>query len=156
MPTRTALAVCALLALVGFAPAPFPRAARQAKTDAITLSSFQGRWRVVNMQTSRSNGQHQPYSWNVTHIRVESDRWTFQSAQSEVSSRGIAIDGDRRPAHLHFYASPGNKSSLDGVGIMRWHQGQLQVMYTWGGEASRPKSFDTPPDGPWIITMVRE
>lgn len=156
MPARTALALCALLALVAFAPAPFPRAGRQAKSDAITLSSFQGRWRVVKMQSSRADGQHQPYSWNVTHIRVVQDRWTFMADQSEVSSWGIDVDHAQRPVHLHFYGSPQNKTSLAGVGLMRWHQGQLQVMYTWGGEASRPKSFDPPPSGPWIITMVRD
>jgi uncharacterized protein (TIGR03067 family) len=151
------LALIVLAGSLGFAPAPFPRPASRTKSMEISLAAFQGTWRVANMQTARSNGQHEPYRWEVTHIRIEKDMWTFMTGARPGNSFPIAIDGTKKPAHLNFLArgGKGNKDSITGVAIMRRHGSQIQILYTWGGEASRPKSFDPPPSGPWLLTLER-
>jgi uncharacterized protein (TIGR03067 family) len=154
MKPRIGLALLVLIGLTAFAPAPFPKSGRRGQSDEITLQSFQGRWRVTNMQSSRGNGQHVPYNWNVTHIRVTSNRWEFVSGNAGGSFMTISIDPARKPAHLNFYNGPADKN-VHGVGLIRRHEGKVQVIYTWGNETVRP-TFEPPVERGWIITMVRD
>jgi uncharacterized protein (TIGR03067 family) len=149
------LACVALLSLA-FAPAPFPKQERRGQTDEITLDTFQGSWRVTNMQTSQANGQHVPYSWNVTHIRVAKDRWTFMQRDAEVSGTYISIDHTKRPALVNFYSQADQKGVVSGVGLIRRQGPKVQVLYRWGDEKNRPLTFEPPPEGPWIITLERD
>jgi uncharacterized protein (TIGR03067 family) len=120
----------------------------------MTLAAFQGNWRVTNMQSSRKNGQHTPYAWNVTHIRVAQDRWDFVSNNAGGNFRIISIDPSKKPAHLNFHTGPANKT-LHGVGLIRRRGAEVQVIYTWGNESQRP-TFDPPHEGGWIITLERD
>lgn len=151
--SRTWLALLALLGLTAFAPAPFLRPERRGD-DRITLEGFQGTWRVVNMQTSRSSGKHDPYSWTVTHIRVTKDRWEFMVGPQSSNTFHIGIDPAKRPAHLNFYHQQGGPPT--GVGLIRRHGNRVLILYAWGGEKSRPASFEPPPDGPWLMTLERD
>ena len=136
---------------VGFAPAPLPRADRRGQSAEITLGSFQGRWRVVSVMTSRANGQHVPFKWWVTHVRVEGNRWDLLSNDSPVSSRQFSIDVTKKPAHLNL-----DDGGSKGFGLIRLHDGQVQVLYVWGDEKARAASFDPAPEGHWLITLQRE
>jgi uncharacterized protein (TIGR03067 family) len=148
------LAIVALLS-PAFAPAPLPKPARRGPPSEITLETFQGKWRVVNMETSRANGQHTKYQWTVTHIGVRGNRWEFMTGNNGFSGRYLTIDHTKRPAHLNFYDDEARRGGIVGVGLIRRHQGKVQVIYTWGGENVRP-TFDPPCEGPWIITMQRD
>src|SRR5262249_4926144 len=154
MTRRLGFALLVLFGLTAFAPAPFPKTGRRGQEHEITLQSFQGNWRVTNMQSSRANGQHTPYNWNVTHIRVTKDRWEFVSGNSGGNFLVISIDPAKKPAHLNFYSRPGDKN-IYGVGLIRRHEGKVQVIYTWGGENVRP-TFEPPVERGWIITMVKD
>jgi uncharacterized protein (TIGR03067 family) len=155
MKLRVGLALLVVTALTAFAPAPFPKSGRRGQQPEITLDTFQGRWRVTKMQSSRANGQHTPYNWNVTHIRVTKDRWEFASGNAGGSGGlFISIDPAKRPAHLNFYNRAGDKT-IYGVGQIRRQGSKIQVIYTWGGENVRP-TFDPPVERGWIITMERD
>jgi uncharacterized protein (TIGR03067 family) len=154
MKLRLGLALLVLLGLTAFAPAPFPKSGRRGQSDEITLQSFQGSWRVTNMQSSRGNGQHTPYNWNVTHIRVTNNRWEFVSGNAGGNFLTLSIDPARKPAHLNFYNGPTDKN-VHGVGLIRRHEGKVQVIYTWGNETVRP-TFEPPVERGWIITMVKD
>jgi hypothetical protein len=155
MKRRLGFALLVLLGLTAFAPAPFPKSGRRGQEHEITLQSFQGRWRVTNMQSSRANGQHTPYNWNVTHIKITDNSWEFVSGNAGGGGNGliISIDPSRKPAHLNFYNR--GSDNVYGVGLIRRHEGKLQVIYTWGGENVRP-TFDPPVERGWIITMVKD
>jgi uncharacterized protein (TIGR03067 family) len=153
MTVRLTFAFAVLLGLTAFAPAPLPRADRRGRSE-ITLDTFQGNWRVTNMETSRANGQHTPYQWNVTHILIEKDRWSFVAGNAQVNSLYISVDGSKKPAHLNFYDRQGQKQAISGVGLIRKHGAGVQVLYRWGSEQNRPLTFEGA-DGPWIITMQK-
>ena len=154
MTVRLAFAFAVLLGLTAFAPAPLPRQERRGQSAEITLTTFQGNWRVTNMQTSRANGQHTPYQWNVTHILIEKDRWSFKSSDSTVNSLFISVDSTKKPAQLNFYDRQGPNQPISGVGLIRKHGPGVQVLYRWGNEQNRPLTFEGA-EGPWIITMQK-
>jgi hypothetical protein len=156
MKLRLGFALLVLLGLTAFAPAPFPKSGRRGQGDEITLQTFQGRWRVVNMQSSRGNGQHTPYAWNVTHIKITNKTWEFLSGNDAGGGSGliISVDPGKKPAHLNFY-NRGSENNVYGVGLIRRHEGKVQVIYTWGNESVRP-TFEPPVERGWIITMVKD
>ena len=154
MTVRLAFAFAVLLGLTAFAPAPLPRADRRGQSAEITLTTFQGNWRVTNMQTSRANGQHTPYPWNVTHILIEKDRWSFMAGNSPVSSMYISVDSTKKPAQLNFHDRQGKDQPISGVGLIRKYGAGVQVLYRWGNEQNRPVVFEGA-EGPWIITMQK-
>jgi hypothetical protein len=151
MAVRTAVVLLAVLGLTAFAPAPFPRTQRQGPSPEITLQTFQGRWRITSLVTSCANGQHVPFSWPATHVRISGNRWDFLNNDSLIDSRNLSIDPKKKPAHLNF-----TDDVRKGVGLIRRQGAQVQVMYTWGDEASRANSFEPPPDGHWLITLQRD
>jgi uncharacterized protein (TIGR03067 family) len=154
MRLRLAVALLVLAGPAAFAPAPFPRSQRRERQPEITLDTFQGRWRVKQMQASHGNGQHSNYDWAVTHIRIRDDRWEFSAGDRIGSEMPISIDASKKPAHLNFYRST-DKLHVRGVGLVRRHGSGVQVIYRWGGENDRP-TFEPPTEGGWIITLERD
>jgi hypothetical protein len=148
MKARLGIALLALLGLTAFAPAPLPRRERAHAGD-VTLSSFQGRWRVTKIQLSRADGRHVPIQASYTHVRVARHRWTFTYGNEEGASFDLTFDDSCKPPLLKF------EGNVAGVGLIRRVGGQVQVAYRWGTEENRPVSFERLPDDFWIITLER-
>jgi len=161
-PLRLALVALALSGGVAFAPAPLPRSQRRGPAPEITLQSFQGLWRATGMVRTFGNGEVGPQGYSWTHARVVNDRWTFMSRKpallnlpgSEGNPLFITIDHTRKPALMNFYDTA-DKRNVSGVGLLRKHNGKVQLMYRWGGEKDRPLTFETAPAGLWIVTLEK-
>jgi uncharacterized protein (TIGR03067 family) len=154
MTTRLGLALLLLIGPLAFAPAPLPRRDRGGQGGAITLASFQGRWRLVKRVTTRADGQHVPTSSPVTHVVITGDRWQFMANDSQVNAFYLSIDPSRTPAHLNFYDQKGGKQ-LSGVALIRRHGPGVQVLYNWGDESKRPRNFDPPTEGCWLAYLEK-
>jgi hypothetical protein len=149
MKIRLGLALLLLFGPAAFAPAPFPRPER-ARAGDVTLSSFQGRWRVTKIERSRADGRHEPLRLTYTHVRIVRHRWTFlYGDQGEGASFDLTFDDTCKPPLLRF------DGNVNGVGLIRRVGGQVQVAYRWGTEENRPVSFERLPDDFWIITLER-
>jgi uncharacterized protein (TIGR03067 family) len=148
------LGLLLVLCSLAFAPAPLPRTPRRPASDEITLASFQGSWRATKMVRTLGDGQTTPQAYGWTHARIVGDRWTFMVGSQEGSTLRISIDNTRKPAFMNFHYPP-DRRQVYGVALIRRHQGKVEVMYRWGGEAGRPTSFDRPPNGLWIVTLEK-
>jgi uncharacterized protein (TIGR03067 family) len=159
MKARSIAALLALAGLTGFAPAPLPRQTRHGDPNLISVATFQGKWRVAGMVSTRRDGKHQPYTWQVTHVRVEGKTWTFLDKQGATSaSYTITIDNARKPAaYLDFWnGDPQPGGSPPGCGIIRKRGGLVEIIYVFGaGGKTRPASFDQPPDSQYLLTLER-
>jgi uncharacterized protein (TIGR03067 family) len=153
---RLAFSLLVLLAATAFAPAPFPRPQRGPKVDEITIQTFQGTWRVASMKRSRRDGNHTPHNWNITHIRVEKDSWTFLENGQRNASYTLTITNNQKPAALDFYHSADNrKEPAPGQGIIRRKGDVVEIVYLFGNP-KRATSFEQPPDNQWLLTLQKE
>lgn len=151
---RMALALVAALTLTAFAPAPF--LPKKGPTAEITLESFQGKWRRVRTDVVAGDGSlKEDPPGSVTHVRIRGNLWTFLPDDYAGANLKIAIDASKKPVQLTLYElkKPGTPY---GVGLIRRQGRTVQVLYTWGGEASRPKSWEKLPVGYWLSTFVPE
>jgi uncharacterized protein (TIGR03067 family) len=147
-----AVAVFAVaLCLTAFAPAPLPRRER----DRPGASQFFGEWRITGSYSIRG-GRHVLLGRSrVTHVRISEGQWTFLPDDYAGARLGLAIDHGKEPAQLTFYAAGDPKRKVHGVGLIRRQGGELQVLYTWGGEDKRPRTFEPAPDGYYFRTLER-
>jgi uncharacterized protein (TIGR03067 family) len=138
----------AALLSVGFAPAPFPRPQRD--RTVIDLARFQGMWKVVGHHHWSNEGQKQPSPWNITHIRVEKDRWTLLTTGREVVSYRIELHHKNKPCHIDWRGKRGEALWL---GLIRRDGDSVEVIYLTASQ--RPGGFDTAPPGSYLITLQR-
>jgi uncharacterized protein (TIGR03067 family) len=150
---RVTVALVVMLALTAFAPAPFLE--KKGHGGPISLKAFQGKWRRAKVQELSAGVLRDINLGTVTHVRITGDRWTFLPDNYPGANLKIAIDATKSPAQVTFYqlAGPG---TVYGVGLIRRQGGSVQVLYTWGGEERRPKSFKPMPAGYWLCTLVRD
>jgi uncharacterized protein (TIGR03067 family) len=92
------------LACFGFAPAPRYRPA--ADRFSIDLGRFEGVWKVIG-HTYRVGGVRMDNRWEVTHIRVQKDRWTLWTGEQQNATYRIAIGEGTRPRHIDWYGETG-------------------------------------------------
>lgn len=157
MKLRLGLALLLVIGPMAFAPAPLPRRTRGGEGDVVTLSSFQGNWRLVKRVDVRADGKHVPTQSPVTHIRITQDRWAFMAGNSQVNAFFISVDSSKKPAQLNFYDAQGPNRRVTGVGLLRrMPGGGIQVLYGWGGEQGRPVDFDPPKSGYWLADLQRD
>jgi uncharacterized protein (TIGR03067 family) len=156
MTVRLGFTLLALLGLTAFAPAPFPQPQRRGQQPEITLKSFQGTWRIREWRAARNDTGYLPGTQSITHVRITEDRWAFLPNNDDGAGLTISIDHTKKPAQLTFYQPSNPKREIHGVGLIRRQGTRVQVLYCWGGEESRPLTFEPPPEGPWIITLERE
>jgi hypothetical protein len=156
MKLRLGLSLLALLGLSAFAPAPFPRSSRRGDQAELTLTAFQGRWRVTKWQGSRASGQHHLYlAQSITHVRVKGGRWEFLGSSDDVvSDYAISVLPQGTISHLDFHADDVHGTRV-GSGLIRRQGAGIQVIYRWGADKERP-AFEPPAEGGWILTMQRE
>jgi uncharacterized protein (TIGR03067 family) len=156
--TRILLAVLIVFGVTAFAPAPFPRPSRKGEERAITVQNFQGLWRVASMKRSRATGQHEPYKWHITHVRVKDDRWAFRQNETDNGNYSIVIDNSKRPATLDFFnARKQGGARPSGVGIIRRQGARVEILYSFGiTPERRAVSFHQPPDNQWVLLLERQ
>jgi uncharacterized protein (TIGR03067 family) len=148
--------VLVALAALAFAPAPFPKTQRGGERDEITIQTFQGTWRVAGMKRSRRDGNHTPHNWNITHIRVKNDRWTFLENGNSNADYTITITNSQKPAALDFYGlNLARQGKPQGSGIIRRKGAVVEIIYTFGN-LKRASSFEHPPDDQWILTLHKQ
>jgi uncharacterized protein (TIGR03067 family) len=149
------IVVCLLaLSAVAFAPAPFPKASRPGPPNEITVTTFQGTWRVTGMSRALRDGKHSPHKWDVTHIRIRDDEWTFMDGDTPNTSYRITINNLQQPAGLDFYNRSGGNGEAPGKGIIRRKGDVVEILYSFGN-VSRAVSFDPPTVNHWILTLKK-
>lgn len=155
MPARPYLLLALTTGCVAFAPAPFFRPSRHGGPDGISLPAFQGRWRVVSMRQTSATGQHKPYPWNVGHVGVKGDEWTFEYDNGNgATAYQLAIDAAKQPAHLDLWSRGERPTPTPGQGIIRKRGDTVEIIYIFGAN-NRPASFDRPPDNQYFLTLRR-
>jgi uncharacterized protein (TIGR03067 family) len=154
MRPRLGLAIVLVFGPLAFAPAPFPKKARPGPEPEISLKSFQGAWRIVRIDET-VRGRIIPTRVSVTGVSVKGDRWSFEPANYAGARLDLSIDHTRQPAQLTFHSVNDSQKKAYGVGLIRRRGGQVQILYAWGGEENRPRTFDPPPDGYYLMTLER-
>lgn len=131
------LCVTALLAVLGFAPAPFPKKGKPTTDDMVT---FQGVWRMT-LQESSGTGTAPNHK-----ARIRGDRWTFISTSGNQESDGpayhFAIDQKLSPRALEWKST--KEATTGWVGSYRIEGRKLTIVYDRGTlreSNSRPTDF---------------
>jgi uncharacterized protein (TIGR03067 family) len=160
---RTVVALTALLALTAFAPAPFPRSERRRDRGEINMETFQGTWKVISMEIVRQGGQNQvlnDWGWQTkgtTAVRVKGDRWTYLHDGRDSSSYRVNIDSTKRPANIDWFTSfnktPNDRPGM--LGLIKREGSRLTILYYATAPENRPKGFDNPSNGWWILKLER-
>lgn len=158
MKARLAFALAVLAFGSAFAPAPFPRPGR-GNPNAIDQARFQGTWAVVSFEIVQQDGSRNRLAdWGssgTTAVRVEGDRWTYLNGQLANSSYLLSIDPGPRPAAINWYVGQ-QKEKPGMLGIIRREGDRVVILYYAATtEAQRPRGFDHPPPGWWILTLRR-
>jgi uncharacterized protein (TIGR03067 family) len=161
--SRLVLALASLICLTAFAPAPFPRPERRGGGTDIDMKSFQGTWKVISMEIVQGNGQNQrltDWGWQTTGttgVRVKGDRWTYLNNGRDSSSYRVDIDPTKKPAAIDWFTGL-NKGANDRpgmLGLIRREGSRLTILYYATGPENRPKVFENPPRGWWILKLER-
>jgi uncharacterized protein (TIGR03067 family) len=158
MRARTIVALLALTALTAFAPAPVPRSKRDLDRDGIDMRRFQGTWKVISMEIVQPNGGlHRLPDWGergTTGVRVSEDRWTYLVNGRDSSSYLMNVEPGDKPAAINWYVGQ-QKDNPGMVGIIRRKGDRVTILYYATTPSQRPKTFDNPPNGWWILTLQR-
>jgi hypothetical protein len=155
-----------LLLLVGtlslaFAPAPFPRSRPATSRTFISLDVFQGRWKVVRMETTLPNGKRNAWNWGVKTIRVRGGQMAYLSgsaADTRAPDYPLSIVAGNGRTAIDWYF-PGEKVSGSPrmVGLIKRDGDTIQILYKpHTGPRERPKGFENPPEGWYLKTLKRE
>src|SRR5262245_51829785 len=133
------LCLPAVVAVLGFAPAPFPKKEREVKRD--DLEALQGIWRMT-YQESRGRATSHDFK-----VRVKGDRWTFinvnQGGESEGSGYFLTLNQAVSPRALEWAHDKGGTNGW--VASYRLEGKKLTVIYDSGtlknDLARRPTDF---------------
>jgi len=158
MRARTIVALVAFTALTAFAPAPLPRPNRDSDKESIDMRRFQGTWKVISMEIVQPNGGRNRLSdWGetgTTGVRVSEDRWTYLHKGRDSSSYLMNIEPGVRPAAINWYVGQ-QKDNPGMIGIIRRQGDRVTILYYATTPNQRPKTFDNPPNGWWILTLQK-
>jgi uncharacterized protein (TIGR03067 family) len=134
------LGVIAILAIVGFAPAPFPRKDRTTKKD--DFATLQGMWRMTYQESGGTPSQHN------YKVRVKGNRWSFISLgdrgeESPAAGYYLALDQNASPPAMEW----GNdeKGTSGWIASYRLRGRELTVIYDSGtlkDRTRRPTNFE--------------
>jgi uncharacterized protein (TIGR03067 family) len=160
---RVSLALVALLALTAFAPAPFPKSHpnhRGSQRDtAISLARFQGTWKVISFERFDLGGQRTEWKdWGLTEVRVEYDIWTYIQRDGRVHPIIYEVDVGKSKGSASIDLIP--KKRGDGhsclLGLIRRDGDRVELLMAAGvKKEDRPKRFDDPRAGWWLLTLHR-
>ena len=130
---RVALAVVGV-ALLGFAPAPFPRAERRQAED---LTDVAGTWAVTLWEHRGRRGRR---TEELVHVRLTKERFVFVAKKTgrEGESYGTCLDASVSPPA--FTLSVGKRVEL--VGSYRLKKDQMIMIFTESERVEeRPTDF---------------
>ena len=141
-----ALIVLASVALLGFAPAPFPKTERQHQEP----DDVAGTWQYVRSET---NGRHDEQ--DVVNYRMEITRESFVFVQIKTNVRtSYAMRLDPSASPPSFTWSHGNQVMY--VGSYRLQKDQLTMIFKGGNNvAQRPTDFGGTPSWRYVLRRVR-
>lgn len=134
----------ALLSVLGFAPAPFPRPNRSAQKG--DLKKLQGDW--IGIEHHRA-GQKLPEKVGSMQLSVVNDRWTFSSDGRVASEWTARLDPAATPRAVDLMSPTRGGGTI--LGIYRFEGDKLYFAYE--GQTRRPTGFDTS-DG-WLMVLKR-
>lgn len=138
------LLVLLAIAVLGFAPAPFPKPARPGK-DSSDLSKLQGTWDVVEYLYQGRRSLSEP-----AQVRISGDRFEF-IVRGEVRSKWVVLlDPKTSPRTLDRRIGDDSRGLLRG--IYRFDGDKLILCHECA-TAQRPRGFDQ--NGVYLITLRR-
>jgi hypothetical protein len=152
MMTRSTVAMLALSALTGFAPAPFPRP--RGDRPELSLAACQGTWEVVRKETITTQGR-QPYQWQVTHIRIQNDRWMLLDRDGREVASYTLIVGTGKVASIDWFPL-GRKDATPLWGGLVKREGDLVLILYSNGDCrgeKRQRDIESAPVGSNLITV---
>ncbi len=139
----------ALLGVVAFAPAPFPRTGRRGSDVAI--EQIQGTWTILKLEMTDGKGGLTDQGNYLKEVRIDRDRWSFfyRDSNNKPVIYRLGIDTSQAPAALDL-TRPGAPKPY-GTGIISRRGNSMRVLYSFG--MKRPTSFDKQPSGYWQLTL---
>lgn len=151
---RAIAALFAACLLTAFAPAPLPRKASRGEVTAINLETCQGTWQIVRDEVVTANGWSEKPA-NSRAIRIKGGQWTSIDKQGGGQSHwNITIDGSSQPARIAWHSGPPRSDSAPSwAGLVRRHEGNLQVTYMPPSNVAR--DFASLPVGAVVLTLRR-
>ena len=157
--TRSIFALIALTALPAFAPAPFPRPQRGRPADSIGLAAFQGKWKHARIEWVLPGGQRREWqNGNVVAVRVKGDVWTYLEPDDRPNaSYSLTVEDRRGPAAIDWYAvGQAGQGAPSMLGLIRRDGDVVRILGSSSAkQADRPKDWDAPPNGWWLMTLER-
>jgi len=150
--------VIARTAVPAFAPAPFPRSKRDGDREGIDMARFQGTWKVISMEIVEANNRRNRLSdWGdsgITGVRVKGNQWTYLQNGGENASYLVNIDTSQKPTAINWYT--GSLKEQPGMlGLIRRDGDKVTILYYSTTPDNRPRTFENPPVGWWVLTLRR-
>jgi uncharacterized protein (TIGR03067 family) len=143
MPARVLLTILGL-SLVGFAPAPFPRAER-ARQDPLDV---RGTWEFVR---SESGGRVDPPSPVEYLLEMTKDSCVFAVKGGQTAFQ-MRLDPTASPPSFAW----GQNGGVSYVGSYRLHKDELVMIFTIGGRlVDRPTDFAGAPPYKYVLRRIR-
>jgi uncharacterized protein (TIGR03067 family) len=109
------------------------------------------------MQRIEAGGKKSEYKWQITHVGIEKDQWTFLMEQAGRKNRNasyfLTLNPAKQPCTLEFHAQRGGDVRMRG--IIRRKGDTVEILYL-GGSRVHPASFEAPPTGFYLLTLKRE
>jgi hypothetical protein len=103
------------------------------------------------------NGDKKKIDWGVTTIKVVGEQWTFMFGDNENAKYVLVIDGSRRPATIDFYSGTKRQDGVAPymVGLIKREGNRVTILYFSTTADKRATSFDSPPQGWWLLTLEK-
>jgi uncharacterized protein (TIGR03067 family) len=146
MPVRVLLLVVSV-ALLGFAPAPFPKTERLQRDDP---TDVRGLWEFTECE---SGGSHYPSTITNFNGQITKDRFSF------VGKNG-GRNGSVYEMRLDPAASPpaftwGQNNQISYVGSYRLRKGELTLIFNGGSSVTqRPTDFNGKPEWRYVLRRI--
>jgi uncharacterized protein (TIGR03067 family) len=143
------LAAVALIAVTGFAPAPFPRKERAASRD--DLETMQGLWRMTSYHSGGTPIAH------TYKVRIKGNTWTFiltSGPEREAGSYTYNLDYKVSPRAFEWRYLSGGESGWVGSYRLEAQGKKLTIIFGSGTlkqVQNRPVDFDGRPS--WKMTL---
>jgi uncharacterized protein (TIGR03067 family) len=148
MPLPRLLVLLSIAAIVGFAPAPFPR--RVKKID--DREGILGFWKVTRYEMN-----HRSMGGNYW-VKVEKDSWTFyqdQAGMNRSASYSFHIDPQAKPPSFNWGAANVKGGPAQWIGSYRLQGKRLTIIFNGANRVGgRPTDFASPTD--YLMVLVFE
>jgi uncharacterized protein (TIGR03067 family) len=136
------------VALLGFAPAPFPRPERSQRDDQ---ADVKGLWEFIECQ---SGGSHYPSTMNNYNAEITGERFSFVGKNGRGSGSGYELRIDPKASPPSF--TWGSANHVNWVGSYRLERDKLTLIFNSGNNvAQRPTDFSGKPQWRYVLKRIR-